>query len=354
MRRMLLLADVVGLIVAFVLANVLMPTRASSGDNVSPDGEYIVFLARDPAVDPAAPARGPLRPGRGAHRPLHGRRHRRRLPQRHDRGLALRPARHRDRPRPARARPARSLLDPRGRCWFPTLRAVARVICRHMPGYAQNALIVGGGRVGQQLALKLMNHREYGIRLVGFVDDRPTELDDELAAAAPAASRWARPAARVRHRARRRARDRRLLERLARVASSPTSARFATLTCRSTSCPALLRGLRRWGRGAHARGDPARRASGRRGSPARRGCSSGRSICRAAALGLLVLAPLFATVAVAIKLESRGPGVLPPGAPRGERHDVPDLQVPHDGRRGGGRRRPRSCTSTCTATATRG
>jgi exopolysaccharide biosynthesis polyprenyl glycosylphosphotransferase len=54
-----------------------------------------------------------------------------------------------------------------------------------MPGYTQNALIVGGGKVGQQLALKLMNHREYGIRLVGFVDDRPAELDEELATRLP-------------------------------------------------------------------------------------------------------------------------------------------------------------------------
>ena len=46
-------------------------------------------------------------------------------------------------------------------------------------------MIVGAGKVGQQLALKLMNHREYGIHLVGFVDDRPTELDDELAEKLP-------------------------------------------------------------------------------------------------------------------------------------------------------------------------
>ena len=64
---------------------------------------------------------------------------------------------------------------------IPALRAAARVACRHLPGYTQNAVIVGAGRVGQQLALKLANHREYGIHLVGFVDDRPAELDHELA-----------------------------------------------------------------------------------------------------------------------------------------------------------------------------
>ncbi|HEX6724365.1 MAG TPA: exopolysaccharide biosynthesis polyprenyl glycosylphosphotransferase, partial [Gaiella sp.] len=51
--------------------------------------------------------------------------------------------------------------------------------------YEQNAVIVGAGHVGQQLALKLTNHREYGINLVGFVDDRPTQLDDELAQRLP-------------------------------------------------------------------------------------------------------------------------------------------------------------------------
>ncbi len=56
----------------------------------------------------------------------------------------------------------------------------------------------------------------------------------------------------------------------------------------------------------------------------------------AATLGLLVLAPLFAAVALCIKLGVARAGVLPPGAPRRERHDLPDLQVPHDGGRGGG------------------
>ena len=63
--------------------------------------------ARDPRLGPPAPARGPLRPGRGADRPLDGRRHRRRVPQRHDRRLGLRALRRRNASRPAGARPAR-------------------------------------------------------------------------------------------------------------------------------------------------------------------------------------------------------------------------------------------------------
>ena len=53
-----------------------------------------------------------------------------------------------------------------------------------MHGYTQNAVIVGAGKVGQQLALADEPPR-VRIHLVGFVDDRPTELDDELAEKLP-------------------------------------------------------------------------------------------------------------------------------------------------------------------------
>ena len=38
----------------------------------------------------------------------------------------------------------------------PDAARVARLACRHLPGYTQNAVIVGAGNVGQQLALKLL------------------------------------------------------------------------------------------------------------------------------------------------------------------------------------------------------
>jgi exopolysaccharide biosynthesis polyprenyl glycosylphosphotransferase len=44
----------------------------------------------------------------------------------------------------------------------------------------QNTLIVGAGRVGQMLALKIEKHKEYNLRLVGFLDDEPHELDPGL------------------------------------------------------------------------------------------------------------------------------------------------------------------------------
>ena len=57
-------------------------------------------------------------------------------------------------------------------------RAIARVLCRRHTAYVQNAVVVGAGVVGQTIARKLLRHPEYGINLVGFVDDdAPAERD---------------------------------------------------------------------------------------------------------------------------------------------------------------------------------
>ena len=52
-------------------------------------------------------------------------------------------------------------------------RAVARTLARRNLAYVQNTIIVGAGDVGQLVAKKLRQHPEYGLNLVGFVDDRP-------------------------------------------------------------------------------------------------------------------------------------------------------------------------------------
>jgi exopolysaccharide biosynthesis polyprenyl glycosylphosphotransferase len=54
-------------------------------------------------------------------------------------------------------------------------RVCARSFCRHRLAYVQNTIVVGAGRVGQLVARKLMQHPEYGINVIGFVDDRPTD-----------------------------------------------------------------------------------------------------------------------------------------------------------------------------------
>jgi exopolysaccharide biosynthesis polyprenyl glycosylphosphotransferase len=59
-------------------------------------------------------------------------------------------------------------------------RASARAVARRSLAYLQNTVIVGGGDVGQLIARKLLHHPEYGINLVGFVDDAPKERRDDL------------------------------------------------------------------------------------------------------------------------------------------------------------------------------
>jgi len=65
---------------------------------------------------------------------------------------------------------------------FVTLsRAAARTFCRRQAAYLQNTLIVGAGDVGQQLVVRLLQHPEYGLHVLGFVDAEPKEPRNELA-----------------------------------------------------------------------------------------------------------------------------------------------------------------------------
>jgi exopolysaccharide biosynthesis polyprenyl glycosylphosphotransferase len=54
-------------------------------------------------------------------------------------------------------------------------RAFARSVTRHTSAFVQNTIIVGAGDVGQLLARKLQLHPEYGIRVLGFIDSDPRE-----------------------------------------------------------------------------------------------------------------------------------------------------------------------------------
>jgi len=62
----------------------------------------------------------------------------------------------------------------------PVARAVARSLARHNDAYVQNTLIVGAGDVGQLVGRKLRQHPELGIRLVGFVDADPKSMRADL------------------------------------------------------------------------------------------------------------------------------------------------------------------------------
>jgi exopolysaccharide biosynthesis polyprenyl glycosylphosphotransferase len=54
-------------------------------------------------------------------------------------------------------------------------RAAARAYCRRRLEYVQNTVIVGAGTVGQVVARKLLQHPEYGTNVVGLVDVKPRE-----------------------------------------------------------------------------------------------------------------------------------------------------------------------------------
>jgi exopolysaccharide biosynthesis polyprenyl glycosylphosphotransferase len=59
-------------------------------------------------------------------------------------------------------------------------RAASRAYCRRHISYLQNTIIIGAGDVGQLIASKLLRHPEYGINLVGFVDAEPKERREDL------------------------------------------------------------------------------------------------------------------------------------------------------------------------------
>jgi exopolysaccharide biosynthesis polyprenyl glycosylphosphotransferase len=60
-------------------------------------------------------------------------------------------------------------------------RVTSRALARRRDGYAQSAVIVGAGEVGQLVARKLLRHPEYGIDLVGFVDMPPAQRPPDIA-----------------------------------------------------------------------------------------------------------------------------------------------------------------------------
>jgi exopolysaccharide biosynthesis polyprenyl glycosylphosphotransferase len=62
-----------------------------------------------------------------------------------------------------------------GSVLLPCARVVARALCRRSVAYQQNTIIVGAGTVGQSVGRKLLQHPEYGVNVLGFLDDEPRE-----------------------------------------------------------------------------------------------------------------------------------------------------------------------------------
>ena len=61
-------------------------------------------------------------------------------------------------------------------------RAAARAACKRHPAYIQRSVIVGAGDVGQLVAQKILGHPEYGLELIGFVDERPKPRSGDVEA----------------------------------------------------------------------------------------------------------------------------------------------------------------------------
>jgi exopolysaccharide biosynthesis polyprenyl glycosylphosphotransferase len=59
-------------------------------------------------------------------------------------------------------------------------RGTARALARRSPLYRQKAVIIGAGDVGQLVARKVLQHSEYAIDLIGFVDAHPRKLRAEV------------------------------------------------------------------------------------------------------------------------------------------------------------------------------
>jgi exopolysaccharide biosynthesis polyprenyl glycosylphosphotransferase len=64
--------------------------------------------------------------------------------------------------------------------YITAFRTIARAISRRNVLYLQNTLILGAGDVGQRVARKLLRHPEYGFNLIGFVDSTPKARHDDL------------------------------------------------------------------------------------------------------------------------------------------------------------------------------
>ena len=182
-------------------------------------------------------------------------------------------------------------------------RAVARGMCKQATAYRQNTVIVGAGDVGQLVARKLLQHPEYGINVVGFVDDAPR---------APPRARSR--AAAGRHGPAEGARGGLDVERVIVAFSAGSDAETVGLVravneldrdVQIDLVPRLFELVGPRACDAQHRGPDARRAAAG-GCRARRGWSSARST-----LGLggraAVTAPLFAFIALRIKLDSPGP-----------------------------------------------
>ena len=170
-RRRLIIADALGLALAFLAAELLFGGTVPA-DRLSLTQEYLLFVATLPGWVAVAKLYGLYdhdeeRTDHSTIDDVVGVFHlvdRRRLAR-----LRRRLARRR------RATPSMTssstLLGARDRARHRRARDRARHVPAQRAYVQQNTIIVGAGDVGQLVARKLLSHPEYGINVVGFVDD---------------------------------------------------------------------------------------------------------------------------------------------------------------------------------------
>jgi len=188
-------------------------------------------------------------------------------------------------------------------CIVPILRRIAREACKHTRAYEQNTVIVGAGAVGQLIARKLVKHPEYGLNLVGFIDRNPkvrrADLPENLTVLGP---------------------PERLtyiiecldVERVVIAFSSETESELLVKTRQLQDLPVQIDLVPRLFElvGPRVTVDWVERMP-LLGIPSTHPTRAARTIKRAmdvggAAVGLILLAPLFAYIAVRIRLDSQG------------------------------------------------
>jgi exopolysaccharide biosynthesis polyprenyl glycosylphosphotransferase len=179
LRRMLLAADVSGLVLAFLTAQLVLGGTGREGDHVAPVGELLLFLATLPGWVIVAKVyrlydRDAERTDHTTADDLVGVFHLVTI------GCWLSFA---FGWLTELARPSVSKVFG---FWAIAIllvtiaRATVRSLCRRRDAYLQNTVIVGAGDVGQMIARKLLQHPEYGINLIGFVDAAPKARRDDL------------------------------------------------------------------------------------------------------------------------------------------------------------------------------
>ena len=206
-----------------------------------------------------------------------------------------------------------------------TARVVARAACRRTNVYLQNTVIVGAGNVGQLVASKLAKHPEYGLNVLGFVDAAPKHGNGNGDVRVLGSQAELPEIVRALH-----------VERVIIAFSNDSHEQTLELIRRLHELGVQIDIIPRLfevigtnfgihtAEGLPLIGLPSLKLS-------RSALLLKRMLDVALALtGLLLVAPLFAVIAVAIKLDSRGPVFFRQVRRGANERMFQDLQVPHD------------------------